>query len=104
MEIGRQPPESGGQKEKTMNKVRRISPETGTEEIIEVDNPIVVVASSRSGATEVYRWPDGRLAEVQHLKSGRDVVNNVSAIPGYLTVRYQAPYPWATEIRDKVIR
>lgn len=66
-------------------------------QIVEVDNPIVIVASSRSGATEILRYPDGRLLQVEHLKSGRDVSTEVSAIPGYLTIRYEEPYPWAPE-------
>ena len=51
----------------------------------------VMVASSRSGATEVVRIPDGRLFLVEHLKSGRDEIILCQGIPDYLTVRYDPP-------------
>jgi hypothetical protein len=51
---------------------------------------VTTVASSRSGATEVYRLNDGRLLEVQHLKR-RDVVQVAAEVPHSLTVRYDPP-------------
>ena len=47
-----------------------------------------LVASSRSGATEVYRSPDGRYYELFYLKSGNIDLDEVSGIPEYLTRRY----------------
>lgn len=46
------------------------------------------VAGSRSGATDVWRLADGKLLEVQYLKSGNVEANEVSDIPRYLTVRF----------------
>ena len=67
-----------------------------------MENKTVVIASSRSGATEVYRFPDGRLMQVEHLKSGRDVSHEVPEIPQCLTIRYEEPYPEAPEIEEFV--
>ena len=69
--------------------------------LVEVEDPVVVVASSRSRATEVYRTDKG-LVLVEHLKSGRDEATPISGIPDYLTVRYSPPYPWAEAIREFV--
>lgn len=52
-------------------------------------NP-VVVASSRSGAEEVYQTQDGRVWHIRHLKSGRDEVTP-DFYPEYLTIRYNPP-------------
>lgn len=46
------------------------------------------VAGSRSGATDVWRLADGKLVEIQYLKSGNFEANEVSSIPDYLTVRF----------------
>lgn len=51
---------------------------------------VTIVASSRTGSTEVYSAEDG-LFLVEHLKSGRDVITPVAEMPNYLTVRYSPP-------------
>lgn len=73
-------------------------------EVVEVEDAIVVVVSSKSGSTEIQMLPDGSLLEVHHLKSGRDEVFPVSEIPANLTIRYKEPYPWAFEIQENVVR
>ena len=47
-----------------------------------------LVASSRSGATEVWRGPDGALWEVAHLRSGDVEVTPLHRVPDYLALRY----------------
>ena len=51
------------------------------------------IASSRSGATEVLLRSDGQMLEVEHLKSGRDIVTEIDTIPEYLKVRYLPGVP-----------
>lgn len=60
---------------------------------------MVIIASSRSRTTEVYRDEAGKLYEVYHAKSGRDIVREVPEIPAGLTVRYNPPIP-APEIQE----
>jgi len=60
---------------------------------------MVIVASSRSRSTEVYRDEAGKLYEVYHAKSGRDIVQEVPEIPVGLTVWYDPPIP-APEIQE----
>ena len=47
-----------------------------------------LVASSRSGATEVWRGPDGALWEVAPLRSGDVEVTPLHRIPDHLVLRY----------------
>ena len=43
-----------------------------------------LVASSRSGATQVWRLVNGKLVQVQHYKSGNVELLEVEKIPDYL--------------------
>jgi len=64
----------------------------------------MIVASSRSRATEVVQLPDGRLVHVIHLKSGRDILDPISSIPSSLTVRYNPPIPLSETVREFISR
>ena len=76
-------------------KVRVSEFEDTVEEV--PDDFWVMVAASRSRATEVQQCPaTGDMILVEHCKS-RDYVTPITAIPEYLTVRYSEPYPLANE-------
>jgi len=49
----------------------------------------LLVAESRSGATQVFRHQNGRLFQICYLRSGNIEAGWVDSIPDDLTIRYE---------------
>ena len=49
----------------------------------------LLVAESRSGATQVFRHANGRLFQICYLRSGNIEAGWVDSIPDDLTIRYE---------------